>query len=44
MHFKAKIQLFLILLILIFSSWQNLTAQRLDKRLKKKQQQNSGAR
>lgn len=40
MHFKAKIQLFLILLILIFSSWQNLTAQRLDKRLKKKQQQN----
>ncbi|MCH8020374.1 SLBB domain-containing protein [candidate division KSB1 bacterium] len=39
MHFKAKIPLFLTLLILICSSWQNLPAQRLDKRLQKKQQQ-----
>ncbi|MCH7513270.1 MAG: SLBB domain-containing protein [Bacteroidetes bacterium] len=39
MHFKAKIPIFLIPLILICCCWQNLPAQRLDKRLKKKQQQ-----
>ena len=39
MHFKAKITIFLIPLILIFCSWQKLPAQRLDKRLQKKQQQ-----
>ena len=39
MHFKAKLPLFLILVILICFGWQNLPAQRLDKRLKKKQQQ-----
>jgi len=44
MHFKAKIPLFLILLILIFCCWQNLPAQRLDKRLKKKQEQDFSSR
>ncbi len=39
MHCKGKFPLFLILLILICCCWQNLPAQRLDKRLKKKQQQ-----
>jgi len=44
MQFKAKITLFLILLILICSSSHNLLAQRLDKRLKKKQEQDFRSR
>ena len=44
MHFKAKIPIFLIPLILICCCWQNLPAQRLDKRLQKKQEQDFRSR